>query len=105
MVTLSLDDESGAAAAGRVLRQAGAPGCGLRADPDAAVSVLRRLDPQWDGALPTTFVLDANGRLVLAQRGATDTTGLRAALERAASLAARSSRRGDAAANGGRSDE
>ena len=85
LVTLSLDDESGAAAAGRVLRRTGAPGCGLRADADEAAPVLRGLDPDWDGAVPTTFVLDANGRLVLAQRGATDTGGLREALDRASS--------------------
>jgi thiol-disulfide isomerase/thioredoxin len=84
LVTLSLDDESGAAAAGRVLRRAGAPGCGLRADADEAAPLLRGLDPDWDGALPTTFVLDATGRLVLAQRGATDMNGLREALDRAA---------------------
>jgi thiol-disulfide isomerase/thioredoxin len=84
VVTLSLDDESGAAVAGRVLRRAGAPGCGLRADADEAAPVLRGLDPDWDGALPTTFVLDANSRLVLAQRGVTDTGGLREALDGAA---------------------
>jgi thiol-disulfide isomerase/thioredoxin len=84
LVTLSLDGESSSAAAGRVLRRAGAPGCGLRADADEALPVLRGLDPDWDGALPTTFVLDANGRLVLGQRGATDTDGLRDALDRAA---------------------
>ena len=82
LVTLSLDDESGAAAAHRVLRRAGAPGCALRADADEALPVLRGLDPDWDGALPTTFVLDANGRLVVAQRGVTDTGGLGDALER-----------------------
>jgi thiol-disulfide isomerase/thioredoxin len=84
LVTLSLDDESGKAAADRVLRRAGAPGCGLRAEADEAAPVLRSFDPDWDGALPTTFVLDVNGRLVLAQRGATDTERLREALDRSA---------------------
>jgi thiol-disulfide isomerase/thioredoxin len=83
LVTLSLDDESRAAAASRVLREARAPGCGLRADADEALPVLRGLDPAWDGALPTSFVLDANGRLVVAQRGVTDTDGLRDAVDRA----------------------
>jgi hypothetical protein len=84
LVTLSLDDESGKAAADRVLRRAGAPGCGLRAEADEAAPVLRGLDPDWDGALPTTLVLDVNGRLVLAQRGVTDAERLREALDRAA---------------------
>jgi hypothetical protein len=83
LVTLSLDDASREAAVEQVLRRAGAPGCGLRSDADEADPVLRGLDPGWDGALPTTLVLDANGRLVLAQRGATEVDGLRQALDRA----------------------
>jgi hypothetical protein len=84
VVILSLDDADRAGAAAQVLRQAGAPGCGLRVEADEATPALRSLDPEWDGALPSTFVLDVNGRLVLAQRGATDTEGLQEALDRAA---------------------
>lgn len=81
-VILSLDHEDRAAAAARVLHRARVPGCGLRADLDAATPALRGLDGEWDGALPSTFVLDASGRLSLAQRGATDLPELRRALDR-----------------------
>jgi len=84
LVILSLDDETRAADSARVLGRAGAPGCPLRAGSEAAAPVLRGLDPEWDGELPSTFVLDADGRLVLAQRGATDTAGLREVLDRMA---------------------
>jgi thiol-disulfide isomerase/thioredoxin len=84
LVILSLDDEDRADAAARVLRQVGAPGCGLRAGADEAAPVLRGLDPEWDGALPATFVLDGDGRLVLAQRGVTDMEELRGAIDRTA---------------------
>jgi hypothetical protein len=83
-VILSLDDEDRADAAAQVLCRVEAPGCGLRAGADEAAPVLRGLDPEWDGALPATFVLGADGRLVLAQRGVTDMKELRVAIDRIA---------------------
>jgi thiol-disulfide isomerase/thioredoxin len=47
----------------------------------AAFGTLKTLDPDWDGAIPTTYVLDAEGRIVLAQRGATRLAPLTAAVD------------------------
>ncbi len=72
VVTVALDEPSQARAAARVLEESGGlPGRCLLAAAEPAGPVLRSLDAEWDGSLPTTLLFDAGGTVQLAQRGVT----------------------------------
>jgi thiol-disulfide isomerase/thioredoxin len=82
IVSIALEDVDDGGPPGAVLQSAGAvPGRHLWTTFDGAVPAIRRLDPEWDGALPTTFIVDAHGTLVLAQRGVTRMSALDAKIE------------------------
>jgi thiol-disulfide isomerase/thioredoxin len=84
VVFVSLDAAEQAPAAARIVKQLGGiPGTSLRAVDDAGLA-LHELDPAWDGAIPTTYLLDANGRLAVAQRGNSDLAALRRAIDETA---------------------
>lgn len=85
VVLLSLDTSEGEKAAKELLRKAGGPaGESLRADSPKAIAAVRALDGEWDGAIPTTYLLGKDGKLVVAQRGGTDLAQLAAELDRIA---------------------
>jgi thiol-disulfide isomerase/thioredoxin len=82
IVSIALEDAEDGGPPGAVLQSAGAvPGRHLWTTFDGAVSAIRRLDPEWDGALPTTFIVDERGTLVLAQRGVTRMSVLEAKIQ------------------------
>lgn len=83
IVTVSLDDAGHAQQAARVLSQSGrVPGETLIALPAQAMAAVKSIDPQWDGALPLTLLLDDEGHIILAQRGATQLNELRREVDR-----------------------
>lgn len=70
VVWLALDDPEGEAEASRLLRRAGRVRGKLRcASPLEAGPHLLRIDPQWDGSVPSSYLLNARGEIVFAQRG------------------------------------
>lgn len=70
VVFLALDDPDGEAEAARLLRRAGrVPGKQRVASPLEAGPHLLRIDPRWDGGVPTTYLLNPRGEIVFAQRG------------------------------------
>jgi thiol-disulfide isomerase/thioredoxin len=72
VVTLAVESPASRAEAERVLAGLGRmPGRTLTAATVDVFPAVRRFDPEWDGALPATYLLDASGRVVLAQRGVT----------------------------------
>ncbi len=85
VVVISIDDAAQEAAAEKVLgKLEGVPGTLLLAPPGEAMPAVKGIDPVWDGAIPTTYLLDADGRVVLAERGATRFDELDGALDRVA---------------------
>jgi hypothetical protein len=81
-VSLALEDAETAPAAAQVLDDLGPlPGRVRWASTEDAVAVLRTLDPEWDGALPTTLLLAADGTVALAQRGITKLPELEKAID------------------------
>jgi thiol-disulfide isomerase/thioredoxin len=85
IVNLSIDEAEARGAAEGVLARLGPlPGRSLAASLDDIFPAIHALDPEWDGALPTTFLLDGDGRVVLAQRGSTRADALGVAIERLA---------------------
>src|SRR5262249_32715049 len=85
VVLLSLDNAEGEKAAITLLRKAGGPaGQSLRAESPRAIAAVRGLDGEWDGSIPTTYLLGKDGKLALAQRGGTDLAQLAAELDRIA---------------------
>jgi hypothetical protein len=85
IVLLSLDNAEGEKTAVQLLRKAGGPtGESLRADSARAIAAVRGLDGEWDGSIPTTYLLGRDGKLTLAQRGGTDLAQLAAELDRIA---------------------
>ena len=85
VVLIALDDPSGAVAATRLLERAGGvPGLTLRASPRDAMPAVRAVDHEWDGAIPTTYLITPEGRLALAQRGGTELSLLVRAIDRLA---------------------
>jgi thiol-disulfide isomerase/thioredoxin len=85
VITVALDEETSAPAARRVLKELGRlPGRHLVVALDEAAPLLTAADPDWDGSLPTTLLLDGAGQLLVAQRGGTRYAELDAALARAA---------------------
>jgi thiol-disulfide isomerase/thioredoxin len=90
VVTLALDEPSQAQAAARVLEESGGvPGRCLIAAAEPAGPVLRSLDAEWDGSLPTTLLFDASGAIRLAQRGVTRLTALEDEVDRLVGAASR----------------
>jgi peroxiredoxin len=80
VVTVSLDQDARAGTAARLIDRA--PGRALRASVADAFTVVHTLDPAWDGALPSTFLVDGEGRVLAAQRGFTDLQELASAIDR-----------------------
>jgi thiol-disulfide isomerase/thioredoxin len=90
VVTVALDEPSRARAAARILEESGGvPGRCLLAAAEPAGPVLRSLDAQWDGSLPTTLLFDAGGTLRLAQRGVTRLAKLEEEVDRVVGAAPR----------------
>lgn len=72
VVLVALDDPEGEAEAGRLLRRAGLARGRLRsASPREAGPHLLHIDPQWDGSVPSSYLLNSRGEVVFAQRGLT----------------------------------
>jgi hypothetical protein len=70
VVAIAVEDDGVAPA--RVLAPLGRlPARLWRARADELAPLVQAIDPEWDGALPTTLLLDAGGRLALAQHGIT----------------------------------
>ena len=91
VLTLAVDSDETRPAAVRLFATLGdVPGRALAAPGADAYPAVRRLDPEWDGALPSTYLLGPDGHLLLAQRGA---TRLRALEEAIAALAKRTASR------------
>jgi thiol-disulfide isomerase/thioredoxin len=83
VVMLSVDGPEQAQDVATLLARAGrAPGRALRASSGAALVPLRALDGEWDGAVPTTWLLAPDGHLLLAQRGGSDLPALWQAIDR-----------------------
>jgi hypothetical protein len=84
-VFLSADDEHDAARAAELLTAAGKPvGVSLRARSNDALSPIAKLDPEWHGELPSTWVIGGDGALIAADRGVTDFARLQKTLDRIA---------------------
>ena len=84
IVFLALDAPKTERAALRALRSAGKlPGRALCASPADAGPTMKELDPDWDGTIPSTYLLDPQGKIVFAQRGVTKLAELTSAIERA----------------------
>jgi thiol-disulfide isomerase/thioredoxin len=89
-VTLALDEPSQAGAAARILEESGGvPGRCLLAAAEPAGPVLRSIDAEWDGSLPTTLLFDAAGSVRLAQRGVTRLAALEKEVDRVVGAASR----------------
>ena len=72
VVFVSLDSRDQAPMALEIVRRLGGlPGRSLRIDEDGA-AVLRSFDRKWTGAIPTTYVLGADGHLAGSAYGTTD---------------------------------
>ncbi len=83
VVTVALDEPERRAAAARILAVAGGvPGHALLVTPREGFPALTSLDPEWDGAIPGTYLLAADGTLVLAHRGVTRLRALAEGIER-----------------------
>jgi thiol-disulfide isomerase/thioredoxin len=83
VVTLSVDEPGSVPAAAKVLARLGRlPGRTVAASLDDALPAIRERDPDWDGSLPATFLLDGSGTLVASQHGLTQPEALDAAVER-----------------------
>src|SRR5262245_35537055 len=95
VVLLSLDPPEAEKAAARLLQKASGATrssggmssttrlwASLRADSPRAIAALRTLDGEWDGSIPTTYLLGHDGKLVVAQRGGTDLAQLAAEIDR-----------------------
>lgn len=90
VVTVALDEPSEARAAARILEESGGvPGRCLLATAEPAGPVLRSLDAEWDGSLPTTLLFDAGGTIRLAQRGLTRLAVLEKAVDQVLGAAPR----------------
>jgi len=67
---LALDEPSAEPELRRLVARAGALVGKLRVVlPAQALPVMLRIDPAWDGSVPASYLLDAHGALVFAQRG------------------------------------
>jgi len=85
VVTLAIDEADTRPAAEAVLGRLGRlPGRVLAASLDDCYPALRALDPEWDGSLPTTILVGADGHLLLAEHGLTRLDALEKALGAAA---------------------
>jgi thiol-disulfide isomerase/thioredoxin len=90
VITVALDEPSQAQAAARILEESGGvPGRCLLAAAEPAGPVLRSLDAEWDGSLPTTLLFDAGGTIRLAQRGLTRLAALEKEVDRVLGAAPR----------------
>ncbi len=88
VVTLSVDEPDSVPAAAKVLARLGRlPGHTFAASLDDALPAIRERDPDWDGSLPATFLLDGKGALAASQHGLTRPDALDAAIERVAAEA------------------
>jgi thiol-disulfide isomerase/thioredoxin len=81
VVTVAVEAPDTRAEAASVLLAAGrVPGRALTAPAGDVLAAMRRLDPEWDGGLPSTYLYGPDGRLILAQRGITRLDELDSAL-------------------------
>jgi len=85
VLLVSLDEPAKSEKAAKLLADAGGtPGVSLLAPPPRVYSAMRSVDPDWEGAVPTTLLFDGKGRLVHAQRGSTKLPLLRQELAKLA---------------------
>ncbi len=87
LITVSLDDpeelETKVSEFLREMRAGAMPTYLLNViDPDIVITTI---DPEWHGALPATFLYDANGQLVFKHTGRFKTEELRAAIDKVTS--------------------
>ncbi len=91
MVLIALDEDSSARRAAWLLRRSGgAPGLNLRAGSASALAAIRAFDESWDGSLPATYLISAEGQLLVAQRGITELDALLSEMDRTAPATSRS---------------
>ncbi len=85
VVTLSVDEPDTVPAAAKVLARLGrVPGRAFAASLDDALPAIRERDPDWDGSLPATFLLDGKGALAVSQHGLTRPEAFDSTLQRLA---------------------
>ena len=83
IVTLSVDEPESLPAARAVLGRLGRlPGRHVAASLDDALPAIHAVDPDWDGSLPATVLLDGAGRMALSQHGLTRFDALDGAIVR-----------------------
>ena len=97
VVVVALDAAQDAPKVEQLLkRSGGVSGRALLCPPAAAQRPVKAVDPEWDGAIPTTLVYDAAGKLVEAQHGVTRLDRLHDSIDRVApSPSARDRRRSE----------
>jgi thiol-disulfide isomerase/thioredoxin len=82
VVIVSVDGVEGTEAAASVLSRLGSlPGRSIQVPLEEALPFIEALDPEWDGALPTTLLLDPEAHVVFAQHGGTDLRALERQVE------------------------
>ncbi len=83
---IALDEPAKAFDAANLLQKnGGVPGLSLRVTlSEAAMFSIHAVDPAWNGAIPSTYLVSAAGRVLLAQRGLTDLDALVSAADQIA---------------------
>lgn len=72
VVAIAIDDSSQAGRAAQIVKEAGGfAGEAVVAPGAEAFAAVKALDPKWEGSLPTTYLVDAGGTVLHAQRGST----------------------------------
>lgn len=95
VLVVSIDDAADRSKAEKVLGKVGAlPGKMLLVPPGAAVPAIRAIDPSWDGSIPTTYVIDGDGAIAVAQRGGTRFDTLEEGVDRVAPVSPRAGKAG-----------
>jgi thiol-disulfide isomerase/thioredoxin len=97
VVVVSLDAAQDAPKVEKLLAKGGGvSGRALLCPPAAAQRPVKAVDPEWDGAIPTTLLYDGAGKLVEAQHGVTNFDRLDDSIDRVAPApSARGRRRSD----------
>ena len=83
VVVLALDEPSADREVRRLLTRAGPlPGKSWVVSPSLAAPHILRIDAEWDGSVPASYVLDRAGKLAFAQRGLSIVPELMAEVDR-----------------------